>query len=274
MRKLVSSGGDEVSIPDNPVRIISFSPSVTEILYQLGMADKIVGISAFCARPEATRLKRRVGSYGSARIELLEQLRPDLVLTISGFQRKFSDSVAERFPVYMFDLPSTVAGILDLVMRVGIVVNRIDEARQLYRELLKKVPVQKGTHSVRGYLEIDLGGPVSFGSMSYITDALYLMGVNNIYRNFSSEWLTPDDDLILRNDPQIIFYEHKMYTKLSDAEMQKIVIQRKWDGTSAGKTKAIFRTPGTLDYFAHHGPSFITEVMPWAMKQIESTIPH
>ena len=273
MRKLISSGGDEVIIPDNPERIISFSPSVTEILYQLGMADKIAGISAFCARPEATRLKRRVGSYGSARIELLEELKPDLVLTISGFQRKFSDSIAERFPVYMFELPSTVAGILDLVMRVGIVVNRIDEARQLYRELLKKVPVQTGAHNVRGYLEIDLGGPVSFGSMSYITDALYLLGVNSIYRNFSNEWLTPDDDFILRNDPQIIFYEHKMYTKLSDADMQKIVIRRKWDRTSAGKTKAIFWTPGTLDYFAHHGPSFITEVMPWAMKQIESSIP-
>jgi iron complex transport system substrate-binding protein len=272
MRKLISSGGEEVTIPENPERIISFSPSVTEILYQLGMADKIVGVSAFCARPEATRSKRRVGSYGSARRELLEELRPDLVLTISGFQRKFSDSVAERFPVYMFELPSTVAGILDLIIRVGIVVNRVDEARELSRELLKKVPVQTSARRLRGYLEIDLGGSVSFGSMSYITDALYLMGVNSIYRDSNSEWLMPDDDFILRNDPQIIFYEHKMYTKLSDADLQKIVIKRKWDGTSAGKANAIFKTPGTLDYFAHHGPSFITEVMPWAMKQIESTV--
>jgi len=272
MRKLISSGGEEVTIPEDPERIISFSPSVTEILYQLGMADKIVGVSAFCARPEATRSKRRVGSYGSARRELLEELRPDLVLTISGFQRKFSDSVAERFPVYMFELPSTVAGILDLIIRVGIVVNRIDEARELSRELLTKVPVQTSARRLRGYLEIDLGGSVSFGSMSYITDALYLMGVNSIYRDSNSEWLMPDDDFILRNDPQIIFYEHKMYTKLSDADLQKIVIKRKWDGTSAGKANAIFKTPGTLDYFAHHGPSFITEVMPWAMKQIESTV--
>ncbi|OWP56642.1 MAG: ABC transporter substrate-binding protein [Thermoplasmatales archaeon B_DKE] len=272
MRKLLSCNGSEITLPDEVNRIISFSPSVTEILFQLGMEDRIVGISAFCARPEGTKKKRRVGSYGSARVEILDELKPDLILTISGYQKQFSDRISEKFPVYMFELPSTVAGIVDLVSRVGIVVNRNDEARKLSKDLLKAIPTGGGGRNLSGYLEIDLGGPVSFGSMSYITDALHLMGVESIYRNFNSEWLTPDERYIIENDPEIIFYEHKMYRDFPDNEMQKIIKERKWDKTSAGREGSIFPTPGTLDFFAHHGTSFITEVMPWAMRHIRECL--
>ncbi len=43
-----------VQVPENPQRIISFSPAVTEILYELGLGDRIVGVSAFCSRPPET----------------------------------------------------------------------------------------------------------------------------------------------------------------------------------------------------------------------------
>lgn len=66
--------GKEVAIPDDPARIISFSPAATETLFKIGKGSDLVGVSAFCARPPETAGIRRVGSYNTARRELLDEL--------------------------------------------------------------------------------------------------------------------------------------------------------------------------------------------------------
>ena len=88
VHKVYSYRQEEVEIPDIPQRIVSFSPSITEILFELGLSEQIVGISAFCVRPPETSRKRKIGSYGFVRREILDELRPDLIFTISGYQDK------------------------------------------------------------------------------------------------------------------------------------------------------------------------------------------
>lgn len=259
-----------VEVPENPRRIISFSPSVTEILFELGMEDRIVGVSAFCARPAGTSKIRKVGSYGSARLDVLRELNPDLVLTISGYQSEFSESLRKNFNVFNFELPSSVAGIVDLVSRVGVVVNRMDEARHLEFELAKTMSGIRRHTSLRGYVEIDLGGPVTFGSESYITDFLEMIGLITPYSGRKSEWVQPDLDLVKEFDPEVIFYEPKMYQKVSSETVMELMMKRRWEGVSAMRSNRVYRTPGTLDFFAHHGPSFIRYVMPWTVEILDS----
>ncbi len=50
-------------LPDHPERIVSLSPSVTEILFELGLEDRVVGVSSWCHRPVQARSKPKVGSY-------------------------------------------------------------------------------------------------------------------------------------------------------------------------------------------------------------------
>jgi ABC-type Fe3+-hydroxamate transport system substrate-binding protein len=263
MPEFILPSGLSVTLPEDPQRIVSFSPAVTETLFELGLGDRIVGVSAFCSRPAETKNIRKVGSYGSTRMEVLDDLKPDLILTISGFQKDLYEKIRERFPVYIFELPSSVAGIIDMVSKIGVVTNRKDEARSLEFQMIKIFSSIRKHPEIRGYVEIDLGGPVSFGSESYITDALALMGIKSIYSNFNSEWLQPEDSFVLESDPEIIFYEPKMYSKFSDEKLKDLIAKRGWDRTAAFKNDRIFRTPGTLDFFAHHGPSFIWEVLPW-----------
>ena len=89
-RTLIDHTGREVKVPLNPQRIVSFSPAVTEILFELGLGSNIVGVSAFCQRPREVAGVRRVGSYGSARTEVLDAVNPDLILAISGYQKDFA----------------------------------------------------------------------------------------------------------------------------------------------------------------------------------------
>lgn len=262
--------GNRVNLPEEPERIISFSPAVTETLFELGLGEKIVGVSAFCSRPKETARIRKVGSYGSARMEVLKQLEPDLVLTISGFPDSFSATLASEFPVYTFELPSSVAGIVDLASKVGIVTGRVHEARYMEFELLKYLGSLRRRPEITGYVEIDLGGPTSFGSMSYITDALSLLGIRSIYQDTPKEWVQPDLEHVRGSDPDVIFYEPKMYSTSGPMDLERMVAERHWEEMAAARKGHIFTTPGKLDFFAHHGPSFIREVLPWVMENVEA----
>lgn len=270
MPELIDHLGRKVELPEEPQRIISFSPAVTETLFELGLGSRVVGVSAFCSRPTQTSKVRKVGSYGSARMEVLRELKPDLILTVSGFQKDFSEALAKEFPVYSFELPSSVAGMVDLVSKIGIVTGRRDEARYMEFELLKYLGSIRRRPAMSGYIEIDLGGPVSFGSLSYITDALSILGVKSIYADSPKEWVQPDLDFVRQSDPDVIFFEPKMYSKYASEDLKKLLASRGWEQMGAVSRNHVFVSPGPLDFFAHHGPSFIREVLPWAVNKLEA----
>jgi iron complex transport system substrate-binding protein len=131
--------GGEVKIPEKPSRIVSLSPALTETLFMLGLGDKMVGVSAFCARPEAARSKKKVGSYSSTNIELLREIGPDLILSVTGYQRELAIDLSREFPVHPLALPVSVAGIIDTVVKVGLLVGETEGARDLSSRLIREV---------------------------------------------------------------------------------------------------------------------------------------
>jgi len=261
--------GKEVEVPDRPERIISLSPAITEILFLLGLGDRVIGVSAFCARPEEARRRRRVGSYSTSNVNLLREMKPDLILVVTGYQRALALELSSEFPVYPFALPVSVSGIIDTVVKVGLVADEPERAWQRSRELNRKMgEVRPIGSELRAYVEIDLGGPVSFGAHSYITDAFHLIGASTLFDHVRSEWLTPDLGAVKSANPDALFYEAKMYSKFGQQDLERMLDKRKWREMDAVKGRACFLTPGPLDFLAHHGPSFIIEALPWLSEKL------
>ncbi|MDV3277931.1 MAG: helical backbone metal receptor [Nitrososphaerales archaeon] len=255
--------GKTVVVPDRPKRIVSFSPAVTETLFGLGLEDSIVGVSAFCAKPPAAKLKRHVGSYNTVSYELLDDLKPDLIFTVMGYQRDFALRLSQRYPVYPVELPVSVAGIVDMVVKVGLVAAAPEKARELSRALLGHLASIGRRKGLTAYVEIDLGGPVSFGAHSYITDAINLLGSASLFEKERVEWLTPDLGKVRAADPDVIIYEPKMFSKFESSDLEELIGSRSWRDMRAVRAGNLFVTPGPLDFIAHHGPSFITDAVPW-----------
>jgi ABC-type Fe3+-hydroxamate transport system substrate-binding protein len=67
---------------DPPRRIISAAPSITEMLYALGLGDRVVGVTTFCHYPPEVRDKPKIGSYMQPNIETMLAMRPDLVVIL------------------------------------------------------------------------------------------------------------------------------------------------------------------------------------------------
>jgi iron complex transport system substrate-binding protein len=263
--------GEEVEVPERPGRIVSFSPAITEALFLLGFGDQVVGVSAFCARPPEAAKKRKVGSYSTVDPQLLLELRPDLILTVTGYQREFAVALSKRFPVYPLELPVSVAGIIDGVAKLGLVIGAPERGRELASKLLRRLSgITQVRAKLRTYVEIDLGGPVSFGAYSYITDALHLLGASNIYGDLRSEWLTPPLGDIPRENPDVFFYEAKMFSRFVPQKLEELIDRRGWREIGFARKGNYFLTPGPLDFLAHHGPSFVTEAIPWLQERLES----
>lgn len=255
--------GKEIAIADSPERIVSFSPAATETLFQLGLGERIVGVSAFCARPPEARSKRKLGSYNTVREEALDELEPDLILTVTGYQRDFAVKLSKKYPAYPLELPVSVAGIIDFVTKVGLVAGAPEESRELAGDLLRKAGRLRRGPELKSYVEIDLGGPVSFGAHSFITDAFRLLGSAQIYEREHAEWLKPDLGWVAAQDPDLIVYEPKMFSKFDRGNIGELVTSKRWGALRAARHGNVFVTPGPLDFLAHHGPSFITDVLPW-----------
>lgn len=263
--------GTSLQLGDSLQRIVSFSPAVTETLFLLGVGDSIAGVSAFCARPEEARKKRVIGSYNTVDPRLLEQLNPDLIFTVTGYQREFALKLSHQMPVYAVELPVSIAGIVDMVVKVGLIVNKIAEATTLSRQLHETISQLKPVdNKPRVYVEIDFSGPVSFGAYSYITDALRLLGGESVFGKEPTEWLTPELDLVKHADPEVIIYEAKMFSRFSERDLRNLIEKRTWQDLRAVREGHVFLTPGPLDFLAHHGPGFIIAAMPWLKKCLSS----
>lgn len=265
---LVDDRNREVDVPDRLERIISLSPAVTEILFELGLGGKVVGVTPFCVRPSEATKKKKVASYGYANVEHFRSLRPDLVLTVTGYQNAVADQLSPHFQTFSFRLPSSLSGVIDLVTKVGVVAGEEDKGRLIERDLWRSIRKLKTGREKTVYYECDLGGPVTFGSLSYITDVLRFMNFRSVFSSIPKEWLAPDLEAVREADPEYVILEPKMFSKRNPGIIDKLVSERNWKNLSAYRNHRFYLTPGRYDFFAHHGPSLVREVLPW-LEQIE-----
>lgn len=112
--------GREVSIPYPPRRIISLVPSQTELLYDLGLDEEVIGITKFCIHPaEWFRTKTRIGGTKQLHLEQILALRPDLV--IANKEENTQEQVQylmEHVPVWVSDI-HCLDEALDMIRSIG-----------------------------------------------------------------------------------------------------------------------------------------------------------
>jgi iron complex transport system substrate-binding protein len=109
----------------SPMRIVSLAPAMTEILFSLGLGERVVGVTTVCDRPDAARRKTKVGGMSNPSLEAIVTLKPDMVvMNTDGNPKAVADRLATLgIKTYVFRarrLRELPAGIREIGQALGV----------------------------------------------------------------------------------------------------------------------------------------------------------
>ena len=128
--------GRSVTFNFPPRRIISLVPSQTELLFDLGLDEEVVGITRFCVHPrEKWNTKPRIGGTKKFHFDKIKKLCPDLLIGNKEENEKGQiEALAESYPVWMSDIKNSTDA-LQMIRMIGDIVDKKEKAGQLIYEI-------------------------------------------------------------------------------------------------------------------------------------------
>jgi iron complex transport system substrate-binding protein len=216
---LRDDAGRQVTVRRQPARIVSAAPSTTEILFALGLGDRVVGVTTFCDYPEAAKSKPKIGGL-RPNLEAVVAQQPDLVLGVRGTPDDLIAALeTQQIPVAILN-PSDFAGVLANIRAVGQMTDTAAAAAQLVETMQQRwdavaAKAKTATTRPRVLYEIDASDPaaISAAGAGTFIDAMITAaaGANVVaalapgqqYPKLSAEAvLTANLDLIILGDAQ------------------------------------------------------------------------
>jgi ABC-type Fe3+-hydroxamate transport system substrate-binding protein len=199
-----------------PPRVVSLAPSFTELVYELGAGERLVGTVAFSRHPPAARRLPRVGSAFGYDVSRILALRPSLVLAWRGGTPAVVVAELRRLGVHVVWLGTRALSRLpDEIRRVGRLVGRPRqgrrEARRVRARLLALRRRAPRRHRPRVFYEISAHPLYTVGSGSALGRAIGWCGGRNVFGGVAwppafavarAAVLARDPDVILASGPR------------------------------------------------------------------------
>jgi iron complex transport system substrate-binding protein len=191
--------GREVMVPDDPGRVVSLAPSITEIVFALGRGERLKGVTQHCDFPVEAQALPRVGSYVHPDLERIVALKPDLcIATRDGNPQDLVTRLeALKIPVYVVN-PKNLDTVLDTLLEIGQLLNSSQNADNLAGDLRARIErvksrVAGAEQRPRVFFQIGVVPIVSAGSSTFIDELISTAGGYNLaegsapYPRFSRE---------------------------------------------------------------------------------------
>ncbi len=212
-------------------RIISLSPSHTEVLYALGLEDQIVGWTKYCNYPPEVQntagwlpydeydflsiqdeLYNKdvavVSASTNVNYELIDSLKPTLILAVHRMQHDIAETLKEKGYNVLYFNPKTLEDVFELMQRVGDATGKTRKAKKLiaeYRSEIKEIKaITEKLPKVKVYFEINHMGPWVLGSESPMDQILEIAGGENIFHDVKSEAFKAELSDIVERNPDVI----------------------------------------------------------------------
>ncbi|TAJ45829.1 ABC transporter substrate-binding protein [Methanofollis fontis] len=200
--------GDQVTIEQMPMRIVSLAPANTEILYALDLGEQIVGVTDYCNYPAEAKEKPKVGGYSTVNIERVVAAKPDLVVAAFGNTEEVVDHLRNLGLTVISLNPDSVEGTLHDIRLVGEATGRTAEAEHLAASMEERIgAVTKKTRTVSDpptvvhavwYDPIWVSGNATFQD-----ELIHLAGGTNAFPDVDG-WQIVTMERFITTDPDVI----------------------------------------------------------------------
>jgi iron complex transport system substrate-binding protein len=122
-----------------PQRIVSLSPSTTEILFALGLNDRIAGVTNYCNYPPEAKEKPSVGDYTAPNMEKLISLDPDLILVTEEQEDDVLPQLVSKGLTVIGIKPGSVSEVFDSINIIGAATGKTKEANDMVKDLKDRI---------------------------------------------------------------------------------------------------------------------------------------
>ena len=241
---ITDSAERKVTIARQPQTFVSLSPSVTEILFTLGLGNQLVAVDQFSDYPPGAKSILNIGgSRGSYNFEKIVELQPDVVLGAGPTSPETIQKLDELklTVVIVGSRKSTMENIMDDIRLTGKIAGVPERARQVTDAMqtkltLLKAKVADARTKPKVYWEIDatnLSKPFSVGPGNFVNDIITLAGGENIFASTLSPFPQISTEQIVAASPDVIIL-------VSRVTPESVKMRAGWDTISAVKNGRIF----------------------------------
>jgi iron complex transport system substrate-binding protein len=232
-------------------RIISLSPSTTEILFAAGLGERVVGVTTFCDYPEEAKRKPKIGGMSNPSLEAIVSLRPDIVvMTKDGNPQEFVKRLHSlKIRTHVFE-PFTIPELPDGIREMGAALGERERFDNLASDIEQTLAKFKRSGAGRREKVLFVVWPeplIVAGHETAADDAISLLGGVNIAESARGRYPKYSIEEVIRQAPDIIFMGKGM-TEKSSEDMKKLsgnLIDR-IAGVPAVKNKKVFFVSDSL----------------------------
>jgi iron complex transport system substrate-binding protein len=222
----------KVELEETPKRIVSLVPSQTELLVDLGLEDKLVGVTKFCVHPQELRQKKEVvGGTKQVNIDKVRRLAPDIILCNKEENTpQMVTELEELAPVHVSDVKS-IDDAIELIREYGEVFGTREKAFEIagkileqqndFRKFIVEKPVKKVAYFIwkRPWMAV--------GKETFIDHLLRLNNFENVFFGEKSRYPEVEMKDVADKKPDLIFLSTEPFPfKEEDKEAFEKVVRR------------------------------------------------
>jgi ABC-type Fe3+-hydroxamate transport system substrate-binding protein len=204
-------------VPARPSRIVSLVPSITEILFALGLDDRIVGVTVFCTEPrERVARTAKVGREKDPDLARIRALAPDLVVVnMEENRRDVVETLRGEGVTVWVTFPRTVAEGIGMVRELGALTGTEARAAELagpleaaYARVLARGAARP---RVRVFCPIWRGPYMTINRDTYVHDMLWTCGGDNVFADSPTRYPTVTLEDVAAEAPDVILLPDEPY---------------------------------------------------------------
>lgn len=234
-QEIVDLVGRRVQVPDDPRRIVTLAPGLTEMVYAIGQQWRLKGVSRFSDYPPAAEALPKVGSYIHPDLEKIVALKPDLCLAVKDGNPKEAVLRLEALgiPVYAVN-PKSLEEVMETLLALGRLFHAEAQAEEAVASMRQRIEavverVSAVEERPRVFFQIGLSPIVSVGSQTFAHELVTLAGGLNVMEGPTSyPRLSVEEVMALRPDV-IVVSTMSRGCRFQDIE----ALWRRWKGIPA-----------------------------------------
>jgi iron complex transport system substrate-binding protein len=257
-----AAGNPVARAPAVPCRIVSLAPSTTEILFALGLGDRVVGVTRYCTYPAAALTRTKVGGYCDPDYEAILRLHPDLVVVLTEHEAALR--FLSRFHVTTLRIDhATLDDIVHSITVIGRACGAAHAADSLVADLSARMEkIRKNAGAVRPRVLVSVSrsaGRISdlcvAGGGTYYDELIRLAGGRNAFTNKNIAFPMISLEGLYRINPEVVI---DLVPEGSGKKITAAALRADWE--SVGRIDAVKMGRVYLfgqDFTEIPGPRFI-----------------